>query len=312
MTAAAVHPPGARVGVVLVTHDTREEVHGALTSLAAEGAGNGDLEVVVVDTGSSDGTAAAVHRGWPAARVLRLVNTGFARAANAGLRATGAPVVVVANADVRFGAGALAALERALEEDPGLGAVGPEVRYPDGSLQASARRRPDTRTAVLHALLGRLRPDNPWTRRYHARDLDPGLPRDVDWLSGCAIALRREAVEEVGGFDPGYFLYVEDVDLAERLRAVGWRLGYEPSARVRHRVGASTSRARWTTLRHHARSLDRYLAARLRGPWRLLRPLLPVAVLGWAVGTGIAERLGGGRSTTGERSATGAQHVSRT
>ena len=312
MTAAAVHPPGARVGVVLVTHDTREEVCGALDSLGAEGAGRGDLEVVVVDTGSSDGTAAAVHRGWPAARVLRLVNTGFARAANAGLRATGAPVVVVANADVRFGAGALAALERALEEDPGLGAVGPEVRYPDGSLQASARRRPDTRTAVLHALLGRLRPDNPWTRRYHARDLDPGLPRDVDWLSGCAIALRREAVEAVGGFDPGYFLYVEDVDLAERLRAAGWRLGYRPGARVRHRVGASTSRVRWTALRHHARSLDRYLAARLRGPWRVLRPLLPVAVLGWAVATGLAERVGRGRSTTGERAATGVRHGNRT
>ncbi len=304
-------PPGVGVAVVLVSHDTREEVLGALASLAADAAAWQGLEVVVVDTGSRDGTVAAVRGARPEVRVLPLVNTGFARAANAGVRATHAPVVVVANADVRFEPGAVAALAGALEEHGDLGAVGPEVRYPDGTLQASARRRPDTTTAVLHALLGRIRADNPWTRRYHARDLDPGRAREVDWLSGCALALRRSAVEQVGGFDPGYFLYVEDVDLAERLRAAGWRLRYEPRARVRHRVGASTSRARWRALRHHARSLDRYLAARLRGPGRLLRPLLPLAVLAWAVATGLAERLRGGRSTTGERRATGADHGGR-
>ena len=293
--------------VVLVTHDTRDEVLGALASLPP-----GDVEVVVVDTGSRDDTVAVVRRERPDVRVLALVNTGFARAANAGLRCTRASVVVVANADVRFEPGAVLRLAEALEADAGLAAVGPQVRYPDGTLQASARRRPGTVTAVLHALLGRVQPHNPWTRRYHARDLDPAVPREVDWLSGCALALRRSAVDQVGGFDPGYFLYVEDVDLAERLRAAGWRLGYEPRACVRHRVGASTSRARFRALGHHARSLDRYLASRLRGPGRLLRPVLPVVVAVWAVVTGVLERLGRGHSTTGERTARGAWHDGRT
>lgn len=310
MIGPARAPVDAGLAVVLVTHDTRDEVLGALRSLAADGAAPPDGEVVVVDAGSRDDSVAAVRAAWPGVRVLPLVNTGFARAANAGVRATEAATVVVANADVRFEPGSLAALARALAEDPGLAAVGPEVRYLDGTLQASARRRPDTTTAVLHALLGRVHADNPWTRRYHARDLDPTVPRDVDWLSGCALALRREAVEAVGGFDPGYFLYVEDVDLAERLRRAGWRLRYDPRARVRHRVGASTSRARWRALGHHARSLDRYLAARLSGPARLLRPLLPVLLAGWVAVTALAERWGRHRSTTGERRGTGAHDAS--
>lgn len=301
MIGAGGAPVGTGVAVVLVTHDTRTEVLAALDSLDADGIAPPHGEVVVVDTGSRDGTTEAVRRAWPGVRVLPLANTGFARAANAGLRATDAPTVVVANADVRFQRGAIATLARTMACDPGLAAVGPEVRYLDGTRQASARRRPDATTAVLHAVLGRIYPDNPWTRRYHARDLDPTVARDVDWLSGCALALRRAAVDAVGGFDPGYFLYVEDVDLAERLREAGWRLRYEPGARVRHRVGASTSRARWRALGHHARSLDRYLTARLRGPARLLRPLLPVAVAAWAATTGLAERYGRHRSTTGER-----------
>lgn len=311
MTAVTGAVPVASVGVVLVTHDTREEVLGALASLAADTASALHLDIVVVDTGSADGTADAVAAAWPEVRVLRLVNTGFARAANAGMRVARGPAVVVANADVRFEPGALDALVGALDRDPGLGAVGPAVRYPDGALQASARRRPGTVTAVAHALLGRWLPENRWTVHYHGRDLDPSLPRDVDWLSGCAVLLRRAAVEPLGGFDPGYFLYVEDVDLAERLRAAGWRLRYEPAARVRHRVGASTARARGAALRHHARSLDRYLAARMSGPVRVLRPALPPMLLAWAVVTAVAERFGRGRSTTGERQHGGSDHDRR-
>jgi len=309
--AAAAAVPGTSVGVVLVSHDTREELLGALASLAADTASALHLDIVVVDTGSVDGTAHAVAAAWPEVRVLQLVNTGFARAANAGMRVTRGWAVVVANADVRFEPGAVDALVGALARDPALAAVGPAVRYPDGTLQASARRRPGTVTAVAHALLGRWLPENRWTVHYHGRDLDPDLPRDVDWLSGCALVFRRAAIEPLGGFDPGYFLYVEDVDLAERLRAAGWRLRYEPAARVRHRVGASTGQARWSSLRHHARSLNRYLAARMSGPVRMLRPLLPPVLLAWAVVTAVAERCGRGRSTTGERQHGGSDHDRR-
>ena len=285
--------------MVVVCHDTRDEVLDAVASLPAD-----HVERVVVDSGSSDGTVAALRTAHPDVAVRSLTNVGFGRAANVGIRATDAPFVVVANADVRFAPGSLETLRRRFHDDAAVAAIGPRVTYPDGRIQASARRHPDVPTAIGHAVFGRISPGNRWTRRYHQRDADPDQPRDVDWLSGCALALRRSAVDEVGGFDPGYFLYVEDVDLGQRLRTAGWRVRYEPAAEVTHGVGASTGQRRLWALVIHASSLDRYLAAGLRGPGRLLRPLIPVALAGWVALTWLSERLArDGRSTTGERPA---------
>ena len=288
--------------VVIVTHDTRDEVLGCLASLD----GAAVREVVVVDSGSRDGTAAAVRAAFPDVRVVELVNVGFGRGANAGLRATTAPVVVVANADVRFAPGAVEVLAAAFVREPAVGVLGPAVVYPDGRPQASARSFLDPHTALGHALLGRLRPENPWTRRYHQRDTSAGRARDVDWVSGCAMAVRREAFDAVGGFDPGYFLYVEDAELCERMGAAGWRVRYDPRARVTHRVGASTGTRRLRSLTAHARSWDRYLRRRMGDGVgaRLLRPLVRVGLGLWVVVSWVTERASRGtRSTTGERTA---------
>ncbi|GGI03892.1 glycosyltransferase family 2 protein [Egicoccus halophilus] len=286
--------------VVVVSHQTRAHALACLDTLADAGAD----EVVVVDTGSNDGTVEAVCAAHPEVRVLAVANVGFGRGANLGVAATGAPVVVVANADVRFAPDSVRELARCLADAPDVAAVGPQVRYPDGRPQASARRLPSIGTAVGHAVLARLWPGNPWTRRYRATDRDPQQPRDVDWLSGCALGLRRAAFDAIGGFDPAYFLYVEDVDLGVRLRRAGWRLRYEPSASVVHGVGASTSRRRRTwSLVTHARSLDRFYGRHLATtrPRRLARPLVRAGLVGWVVATLVLERLlGRGRSTTGE------------
>jgi N-acetylglucosaminyl-diphospho-decaprenol L-rhamnosyltransferase len=290
---------GPSTAVVVVSHDTRDEALGCLASLADAGAD----EVVLVDTGSVDGTADAVRRAHPGTEVLVLDNVGFGRGANAGVRRTGAEVVVVCNADVRFEPGSVEVLARRLWADPAVGAAGPLVRYPDGRPQASARDVPAFTTAVGHALLSRVWRDNPWTRRYRRTDADPSRARDAAWLSGCTLAVRRRAFEDVAGFDPAYFLYVEDVDLGVRLRRAGWRLRYEPDARVVHRVGASTGRRRRWALTTHARSLDRFYGRYVgTGPLgRAARPLVRVALAGWVVVTLLWERLAGqGRSTTGE------------
>lgn len=290
----------ASPAAVVVTHDTRDHVLACVDTLGPGGAG----EVVVVDAGSSDGTAAALRARHPGIEVLELPNVGYARAANAGVVRTAADTVVVANADTRFQPGSLRRLGEALAEDPGVGAVGPAVRYPDGRPQASARRTPSLPVAAGHALLGLWWPDNPCTRRYRMGDTDLDEPRDVDWVSGCVVALRREAFEEVGGFDPGYFLFVEDVDLAHRLRRAGWRVRFDPRTSVVHHVGASTDTGGAATVLAHARSLDRFYG-RLhgRGPGRWLRPVVRVGLAGWVVTTLAWNRLVRprlGRSRTGE------------
>jgi N-acetylglucosaminyl-diphospho-decaprenol L-rhamnosyltransferase len=131
----------------------------------------------------------------------------------------------------------------------------------------------------------------------------PVVPRDADWLSGCALAIRRTAFDDVGGFDPGYFLYVEDVDLGVRLRRLGWRLRYEPVRRGRppgRRVDGPTSHLGAATARD---SLDRFYGRHVAtGPLgRLGRPLVRLGLAGWVLATLAWERLlGRGRSTTGE------------
>jgi len=261
-------------GVVLVTHETRDEVLGALASLAGHPG-----PVVVVDAGSQDGTVDAVRAAHPTVRVLELDNVGYGRGANAGVAMLPdeIDVVLIANADVRFAPGAVDVLVGAIADEPDVALAGPRVRYPDGSHQASARRSPSLTTALLHGTVGWLVPDNPATRRYHALDLtgpDVTEPSDVDWVSGCAFAVRRSDFDAVGGFDPGYGLFVEDVDLCDRLRTRGRRIRFVPAAHVEHRVGASTGQ----------------------------RPLLWPGLAAWVAATSLAGALrSDGRSTTGER-----------
>ncbi|WP_052666147.1 glycosyltransferase [Nitriliruptor alkaliphilus] len=297
MTAGA--PPPARddvrVAVVVVSHETRDEALGCLASIPS------DVPAVLVDTGSRDGTAAAVRAAFPHVRVLELANAGFGRGANAGVRATDTEVAVVANADVRFDGDGPAAMAAAATAGPEVGLAGPRVVYPDGRPQASARALPDPLTAVLHALLRWIVPGNRWTARYRQTDHDPTVARDVGWVSGCALAVRRTAFDAVDGFDPGYPLYLEDVDLAARLQDAGWRVRYDPRTTVVHRVGASTSGRRWRALVWHARGLDRYVGRRYGASGRALRPLVRLALAAWVVVTYVAERsIGRGRSTTGE------------
>ena len=269
-----------RVAAVVVNHDTRDDLLACVASLADAGAD----QIVVVDSGSTDGSAQAVTEAFPSATVVRLGNVGFGSAANVGVGVTPAQVAVLANADTRFPVGSVAALGTYVLEHPDVGAAGPLIRFPDGRLQMSARAFPSIPQAVGHALLGMWWPSNPWTRAYRLTDWDHASERDVDWLSGACLAVRREAFDAVGGFDPGYFMFVEDVDLCDRLGQAGWRVVFTPAAEVTHMVGTSVSRKRFRMAVEHAKSLDRYFAKHYAGGWkRMLRLPIRVGLAGWLV-----------------------------
>ena len=286
-----------RTGAVVVSHRTPVRAARCAASLSAAGAD----PVLVVDSGSGDDTPARVRAAG--ADVLELANLGFGRAVNAGVATLPADVdvVVVCNADTVWDGDAVDLLAAAVRRAD-VAAAGPTVTYPDGRPQASARTLPDLPTALGHAALGLWWPHNPWTRRYRAVG-EAGRARDVDWLSGCALAVDRERFSAVGGFDPAYFLYAEDVDLGVRLRAAGGRLVTVPRARVVHEVGAST-RSMPSRVRQHARSLDRFAATHvLTGRRALLRPVVRLGLLAWAAVAAVWGRTRGadpGRSTTGE------------
>jgi N-acetylglucosaminyl-diphospho-decaprenol L-rhamnosyltransferase len=202
-------------------------------------------------------------------------NLGYARAANLGIAATTAPVVAILNPDTVLAPGVGAALVARFAAEPDLGAAGPCLQNTDGTVYPSARRIPSLPDAVGHGLLFFVWRDNPFTRRYRETGADPALPRDVDWLSGAALWLRRAALDDVGGWDERYFMYVEDVDLCWRLRRAGWRVAYEPSGTVEHLLGVSTAGRPYRMIAEHHRSLLRFASVRFTGRRRAL--LAPAA-----------------------------------
>jgi len=241
-------------------------------------------EVVVVDNASTDGSVDRLRRAHPGVRIVHSGgNLGYARAANLGIAATGAPVVAVLNPDTVLRPGTAAALTARFAAEPDLGAAGPRLCNADGSVYPSARRVPSLVDAVGHGLLFFVWRDNPFTRRYRELGADPDRRRDVDWVSGAAVWLRRAALDDVGGWDERYFMYVEDVDLCWRLHRAGWRVAYEPAGTVEHLLGVSTAGRPYRMIAEHHRSLLRFAGVRFTGPKRAL--LGPAAAFLAARGT---------------------------
>jgi N-acetylglucosaminyl-diphospho-decaprenol L-rhamnosyltransferase len=237
----------------------------------------GTPDVVVVDNGSTDGSVDDVRRAFPVVRVVTPgTNLGYAAGANRGIALTTAPVVAVANADLEVDPGTAAAMLARLRAEPALGAVGPALRNPDGTQYPSARTHVSPVDAFGHAALGRAWPRNRFTRHYRQLDADWAQPRDVDWVSGALVFLRRAAVDSVGGWDERYFMYVEDVDLCWRLRRLGWRVAYDPGGSAVHLQGASTDGRPYRMIIEHHRSVYRFASRRWHGLRRWL--LAPTAV----------------------------------
>jgi N-acetylglucosaminyl-diphospho-decaprenol L-rhamnosyltransferase len=268
--------PEPRWAAVVVNYEAGPLLRACVESLLADTSA-GPPEVVVVDNGSGDGSVAALRRALPAVRVVEPGrNVGYAAAANRGTAVTTAAVVAVCNPDLEVRPGTGAAVLARFAAEPDLAAVGPALRNPDGSRYPSARAHPALSDAVGHALLGRVRPRNRFTRRYRQLDVDWTRARDVDWLSGAMLFLRRSAVDSVGGWDERYFMYVEDVDLCWRLGQLGWRISYDPAGEAIHVQGASTARRPYRMIVEHHRSVYRFAERRWRGARRLL--LVPAAV----------------------------------
>jgi N-acetylglucosaminyl-diphospho-decaprenol L-rhamnosyltransferase len=266
---------GDELAVVTVTYSPGETLDAFLDSVPK--ATTRPVRVILADNGSVDG---APERGAERDGVdlLRIgENVGYGTAANRGVAELGDEVgwVVVANPDLVFGPGSLDELLAVAARWPRAGALGPLIRDADGHVYPSARLLPSLGRGAGHAALGRVWPDNPWTRSYRQEDAEP-VERTAGWLSGSCLLLRRTAFDSVDGFDPRYFMYFEDVDLGDRLNRAGWRNVYAPSAEVVHTGGASTSKADVSArmLTEHHRSAYRYLADRnagvLRAPLRAL------------------------------------------
>lgn len=273
MTASAPDVTAA-VSVVIPLYNGRDLIEDCIRSVPP------NVEIVVTDDGSTDGAPELVEARFPDVIVIRGErNVGFGSNANRGLERATRDVRVVLNSDARLRPGALEALAATFADDERVGIAGPRLVFPDGSHQTSAASFPSVANSITGSFLAnelfrRIFPERRFPFELGLAERDHASTRDVDWVMGVCLAIHRRCLDDVGGFDPAYFMYVEETDLCLRAHRAGWQVRYVADAVVEHLGGGSTG----DPAVHARRFLDseRLFMTRCYGPaveprWRAAR-----------------------------------------
>jgi GT2 family glycosyltransferase len=223
-----------KVAAVVVSHGQADALEHSLPALRGQ---VDELVVIANVPGSVPADVAAVHNERP---------LGYAANLNRGTALTSAELIVAANPDATPEPGAVEALRAFVESQPSCGVVGPRMLFPDGTWQPSRRRFPTVGGTIVRRTPLRL--VVPQRRHFHLDEAPPAEPVPADWMLGGFLLLRRAMLDELGGFDEGFRLYGEDIDLQYRAARAGWERWYVPGAVVRHEHQAVTDKS-WLTRR---------------------------------------------------------------
>jgi GT2 family glycosyltransferase len=272
------------VSALVVTHNVKDLLLQCLRAFYATS--DVPVEVVVVDNGSTDGSAAAATAEFPKATVLlEQKNLGYGRAANIGLERCQGRFVLLLNPDATVDAQTVGRLSDFLMTRPEAGAVGPRLLMPDGSLDPDCRRSFPVPSTLFYRTVGlsRLFPKSPRFGRHNMGHVDESDVHEMDAGTADCLLLRKAAIDRIGFFDPRYFMFGEDIDLCYRLKLGGWKVFYLPTARATHHRRAATTkaqrealyqrhRAMWTYhFKHHAKGVSAFgnglVWAQIWGRW---------------------------------------------
>jgi GT2 family glycosyltransferase len=244
-------PPG--VSVIIVNWNTREMVLRLLESLSAPNHESGhELELIVVDNDSSDGSVEAIRRGFPAVKVVaQAENRGFAGGVNPGAKVATLPLVLLLNSDAQTSRASIEQAAQYMAGFPEVGILGPQILSPRRTPQSSAWRDPSLTWMALSAVgLSKLKPLN--FERYQDKPFTEA--KEVDCVSGCAMMIRRDLLNELGGFDEDYFMYFEETDFCVRARRRGKRVHHAPVGEFVHDEGGTSRTVRLRTFLDFRRS----------------------------------------------------------
>jgi GT2 family glycosyltransferase len=241
-----------RLSIIIVTYNSMGHIDACLRSLV-ENRPAVDHEIVVVDNASTDGTAAAIRARWNGVRVIDAgANLGFARANNLGIQQTFGELILLLNPDTSIPAHAVDILLGALDARPDVAIAGPRLVSADGRAELSFGRMmsplAEVRQKVLVRGSGRGGPIAMYVESMTRRE------RNVDWVSGACLLVRRTDAESVGLMDGRYFMYAEDVDFCAAVRARGRRVLFYPAAEIVHIRGQSRATASAASERAYRRS----------------------------------------------------------
>jgi GT2 family glycosyltransferase len=249
-------PTQAKLSVIIVNWNTKQLLLDCIKSIF-EQKQDFPLEVIVVDNGSSDGSVAAVAQRFPQTRLItNQDNVGFAKANNQAIRIAYGEYILLLNSDTLILGDALAQMVRFLDAHPEAGAVGCKLLNADGALQLSACNFPDLSTLVFETLyLDKIFPRSRLFGRYYLTYWDHNDIREVHYVSGACLMVRKRTIEQVGLLDEDYFMYAEEMDWCYRMKKLGWKVYYLPTAEVIHYGGQSSKAIPAETFQYHLRSL---------------------------------------------------------
>lgn len=223
------------LSIIIVNYNSRELLKNCLYSIQSNNKVQ-EVEIFVADNASSDGSVEMVRDLFPEVEIIaNPSNIGYSKAINQVMRLSLGKYILILNADTIVMPGALQTLLAFMENHPTCGVAGPRLSYPNGQLQYSCRTYQTIKTVLFRrTFLGKIFPGSKILRDHLMMDWDHGSQREVDWLQGSALLLRRSAIDRTGSLDDRYFLYFEDVDLCYRMKNAGWKVCYVPQSEVVH------------------------------------------------------------------------------
>ncbi len=245
--------PHPGVSVVIVNWNTRDMVLRLLASFSTRAEESAqELELIVVDNDSNDGSVEAIRREFPAVKlVAQTENRGFPGGVNPGYRAATQPLVLLLNSDAETSRASIEAAAQYMAEFPHVGILGPQIVSPERRPQSSAWRDPSLTWLVLKAVgLSKFKPFN--FERYQERPFTEAT--EVDCVSGCAMMIRRDLLEDLGGFDEDFFMYFEETDFCVRARGIGQQVHHAPVGEFLHEEGGASKTVRLRTFLDFRRS----------------------------------------------------------
>ncbi len=249
--------PEGDVCVIVVTFNALPWLERCLESVAG-------VETIVVDHGSTDGSVELVRSCFPGVRLVAQANRGMGAGNNLGMRIADSRYFFLLNSDAWVVGDAVARLVAFADAHPDTAVVGPRLLNPDRTLQRSVRGFPTVwRLATEYLFLRKLAPRTRLLNPLYVGGFAHDEAREVDWLSGAALLVRREAADAVGLFDEAFFMFGEEADWMYRFHEAGWRVWFTPEAEVVHVGGASHGgRLYVENLRGHLRFLAKHRGER--------------------------------------------------
>jgi N-acetylglucosaminyl-diphospho-decaprenol L-rhamnosyltransferase len=272
------------LSIVIVNWNVKDLLHDCLHSLldACQAASKLDIEIIVVDSASTDGSPQMVHAEFPQVRLIASEkNLGYAGGNNTGANAATGRYIFLLNPDTIVQPDALIRMVDYMDTHPAVGALGPQLLWPDGTVQSSRRRFPTLGSLFWEStLLEQWFPQNRHVRRYHVADHPSGQIQKVDWVVGAAILIRREAWLQIGPIEEDFFMYFEETDWCHRAAEAGWETHYLPDARIIHYEGKSSEQVVAARTLRFQRSRLRYTRKYFGQGWAIALRLFLWATFG--------------------------------